>query len=82
MPELNVEALSDAQKAAYEFLSKTTKEMGAEVEMRMTEKDGTINVSEYNNPWSSASGMEGDYGFRSGVPTGGLVFIHFDQRAW
>lgn len=44
--------------------------------------DGTINVSEYNNPWSSASGMEGDYGFRSGVPTGGLVFIHFDQRAW
>ncbi|MBR3320126.1 CHAP domain-containing protein, partial [Candidatus Saccharibacteria bacterium] len=44
--------------------------------------DGTINVSEYNNPWSSASGLEGDYGFRYGVPTSGLVFIHFDQRAW
>lgn len=44
--------------------------------------DGTINVSEYNNPWSSASGMEGDYGFRYGVPAAGLVFIHFDQRAW
>lgn len=44
--------------------------------------DGTINLSEYNNPWSSASGMEGDYGFRYNVPTYGLVFIHFDQRAW
>ena len=44
--------------------------------------DGTINLSEYNNPWSSASGLEGDYGFRYNVPTAGLVFIHFDQRAW
>ncbi|MBQ2638322.1 CHAP domain-containing protein [Candidatus Saccharibacteria bacterium] len=44
--------------------------------------DGSINVSEYNNPYSSASGMEGDYGFRSGVSSAGLVFIHFDQRAW
>lgn len=44
--------------------------------------DGTINVSEYNNPWSSASGLEGDYGFRYNVPAAGLVFIHFDQRAW
>lgn len=44
--------------------------------------DGTINLSEYNNSWSSASGQEGDYGFRNNVPTAGLVFIHFDQRAW
>ncbi|MBR3319492.1 CHAP domain-containing protein [Candidatus Saccharibacteria bacterium] len=44
--------------------------------------DGTINISEYNNPYSSASGMEGDYGFRSSVSTSGLVFIHFDKRAW
>jgi len=44
--------------------------------------DGTINISEYNNPWSSASGLEGDYGFRYSVPAAGLVFIHFDQRAW
>lgn len=44
--------------------------------------DGTINVSEYNNPYSSASGAEGDYGFRSSVSAAGLVFIHFDQRAW
>ncbi|MBR5389547.1 CHAP domain-containing protein [Candidatus Saccharibacteria bacterium] len=44
--------------------------------------DGTINLSEYNNPYSSASGLEGDYGFRYGVSTAGLVFIHFDQHTW
>ncbi len=44
--------------------------------------DGTINLSEYNNSYSAASGLPGDYGYRSGVPTAGLVFIHFDQRAW
>ncbi|MBR3131349.1 CHAP domain-containing protein [Candidatus Saccharibacteria bacterium] len=44
--------------------------------------DGSINISEYNNPYSSASGLEGDYGFRSGVSTAGLVFIHFDQHTW
>lgn len=40
--------------------------------------DGSINISEYNNSYSSASGLPGDYGFRSGVSTSGLVFIHFD----
>lgn len=44
--------------------------------------DGTINLSEYNNYGSSMSHLPGDYGYRSGVPTAGLVFIHFDQRAW
>ena len=44
--------------------------------------DGTINLSEYNNPYSSASGLEGDYGYRYGVSTAGLVFIHFDQHTW
>ncbi len=44
--------------------------------------DGTINVSEYNNYGSSLSHLPGDYGYRIGVSTAGLVFIHFDQRAW
>jgi len=44
--------------------------------------DGTINVSEYNNYGSSLSHLPGDYGYRVGVSTAGLVFIHFDQRAW
>lgn len=44
--------------------------------------DGTINLSEYNNYGSSLSHLPGDYGYRTGVSTYGLVFIHFDQRAW
>lgn len=40
--------------------------------------NGTINLSEYNNSYSSASHLPGDYGYRSGVSTAGLVFIHFD----
>lgn len=40
--------------------------------------NGTINLSEYNNSYSSASGLPGDYGYRTGVSTAGLVFIHFD----
>ena len=39
--------------------------------------DGTINLSEYNNYGSSASGLPGDFGHRSGVSTAGLWFIHF-----
>ena len=44
--------------------------------------DGSINLSEYNNYGSSLSHLPGDYGYRTGVSTYGLVFIHFDQRAW
>lgn len=40
--------------------------------------DGTINLSEYNNSYSSASGLPGDFGYRSGVSPLGLVFIHFN----
>lgn len=39
--------------------------------------NGTINVSEYNNSYSSASHLDGDFGYRIGVSTYGLVFIHF-----
>ncbi len=39
--------------------------------------NGTINLSEYNNSYSSASGKAGDFGFRTNVPTGGMWFIHF-----
>lgn len=40
--------------------------------------NGTINVSEYNNSYSSISRLPGDYGYRVGVSTSGLYFIHFD----
>ena len=39
--------------------------------------NGTINVSEYNNSYSSVSHRDGDFGYRIGVSTAGLVFIHF-----
>ena len=40
--------------------------------------NGTINLSEYNNSYSAASHVPGDYGYRVGVSPAGLVFIHFD----
>ena len=39
--------------------------------------NGTINLSEYNNSYSSASHKAGDFGYRIGVSTSGLWFIHF-----
>ncbi len=39
--------------------------------------NGTINVSEYNNSSSSASRLDGDFGYRIGVSSTGLQFIHF-----
>ena len=39
--------------------------------------NGTINLSEYNNSYSSASHRAGDFGYRIGVSTSGLWFIHF-----
>ena len=39
--------------------------------------NGTINLSEYNNSYSSASHKAGDFGYRIGVSTSGMWFIHF-----
>ena len=40
--------------------------------------NGTMNVSEYNNPYSSYSGKWGDFGYRVGVSPADYYFIHFD----
>lgn len=40
--------------------------------------NGTINVSEYNNAYSSRSGQWGDFGYRVGVDPSQYYFIHFD----
>ena len=40
--------------------------------------NGTINVSEYNNAYSSRSGQWGDFGYRVGVNPSEYYFIHFD----
>lgn len=41
--------------------------------------DGTINLTEYNNAYSSASGSWGDFGARNHVPASGFRYIHFDE---
>jgi len=41
--------------------------------------NGTINISEYNNTASAASGREGDFGARYNVNPNQYLYIHFDQ---
>lgn len=40
--------------------------------------DGTIDLSEYNNPYSSASGSRADFGYRTHVYAGAYRYIYFD----
>lgn len=44
--------------------------------------NGTINLTEYNNSASSASGLPGDFGARYGVNPSLYRYIHFDQKRW
>lgn len=44
--------------------------------------NGTINLTEYNNSSSSASGLPGDFGARYNVNPTAYRYIHFDQKMW
>lgn len=44
--------------------------------------NGTINLTEYNNPSSSKSGLPGDFGARYNVNPSAYRYIHLDQRKW
>jgi len=44
--------------------------------------NGTINLTEYNNSSSSASGLPGDFGARYNVNPNVYRYIHFDQKLW
>lgn len=44
--------------------------------------NGTINLTEYNNPSSSKSGLPGDFGARYNVNPSAYRYIHLDQRLW
>lgn len=44
--------------------------------------NGTINLTEYNNTASAASGLPGDFGARFNVNPSLYRYIHFDQRLW
>lgn len=40
--------------------------------------DGTVDLSEYNNSYSSVSGSIADFGYRSHVPASSYRYIHFN----
>ena len=44
--------------------------------------NGTVNLTEYNNPSSSKSGLAGDFGARYNVNPRSYRYIHLDQRLW
>ena len=44
--------------------------------------NGTINITEYNNPSSSKSGLPGDFGARYNVNPAIYRYIHLDQKRW
>ena len=68
----------DRNPAPYTIAVSNSGAWGHVMWVESVNENGTINLSEYNNPYSSASGLAGDYGYRIGVSTAGLVFIHFD----
>ena len=70
--------LVDRNPAPYTIAVSNTGAWGHVMWVESVNADGTINLSEYNNSYSSASRVPGDYGYRTHVSTAGLVFIHFD----
>ena len=59
-PELNVDALSENGKKAYEFISSVTKLMGVEVEIRMLEEEEQIFVDITGDTLGVLIGHRGD----------------------
>ena len=70
--------LVDSNPAPYTVAVSTEGEWGHVMWVEAVNSDGTIDLSEYNNWYSSQPHRVGDYGFRSHVPTAGLQFIHFN----
>lgn len=68
----------DREPAPYTIAVSNSGAWGHVMWVEGVNENGTINLSEYNNSYSSASHLPGDYGYRIGVSTAGLVFIHFD----
>lgn len=61
MPVLDMDSLSDTARSACEFLKKVTAEMGAsEVEMRVTEAEGNLNVAMMGDELGILIGRRGE----------------------
>lgn len=68
----------DTTPAPFTIAVSTAGEWGHVMWVESVNENGTINLSEYNNSYSSASHLPGDYGYRIGASSAGLYFIHFD----
>lgn len=68
----------DTNPAPYTIAVSESGQWGHVMWVEGVNSNGTINVSEYNNSYSSASGLPGDYGYRVGVSPAGLFFVHFN----
>lgn len=60
----------------------TSGQWGHVVWIESVNANGTVNLTEYNNPSSSKSGLPGDFGARYNVDPRTYRYIHFDQRLW
>ncbi len=69
----------DRVPAAHTIAQTTSGQFGHVAWVESVNADGTITVSEYNNPYSSKSGQWGDFGVRTRVsPNQFTSYIHFD----
>lgn len=60
----------------------TAGEWGHVMWVESVNANGTINLSEYNNYYSSLSGSIADFGARYNVNPYQYQYIHFDQKLW
>ncbi len=69
----------DRTPAAHTVAVSTLGTFGHVMWVESVNANGTINLSEYNNTASAASGLEGDFGARYNVGPSQYYYIHFDQ---
>lgn len=69
----------DYTPAPYTIAVSTAGAFGHVMWVESVNANGTINLTEYNNTSSAASGREGDFGARYNVNPNAYVYIHFDQ---
>lgn len=67
----------DSNAEAHTVGYQTSGTWGHVVWIEAVNADGTVNVSEYNNYYSSVSGSKADYGYRVNVPASSFMYIHF-----
>ena len=68
----------DSTPAPYTVGYSTSGSYGHVVWVEAVNSDGTVDISEYNNPYSSVSGSRADYGYRASVPASSYRYIHFN----